>query len=109
MRMVAALLTGLVIATGASFAATSGWTHYSSDEFGFEAQFPAVPAVTTENKTLPVNGSSYVITMHTIIAKGANGSICLVVQTNYNWPIDIEGELAADRDNFVKPLNATVT
>jgi len=108
MRTIAAVFAGLMLASVPSFAAPD-WAHYSSDEFGFAGLFPVTPTVSTENKKVQVNGSDYVITMHTVVSKGANGSICLAVQTIYTWPIDIEGELAADRDNFVKGVGATVT
>ena len=110
MRAFAVLLAGLALSIGAAAAAApSAWTHYSSDEFGFAALFPATPKVETENKPVQVNDQNYVITLHTVLAKGANGALCLVVQSIYNWPIDVEGELIADRDNFVKGVNATVT
>ena len=109
MRIMRALSIALALSAGVAFAAQTKWATYSSTAFGFGGLFPVTPDVKTDNSKVQFNGKTYTVTMHTISAKGANGSICLVVHAIYKWPIDIEPELIADRDNFMKGISASVT
>ena len=109
MRIIGALSVALALSAGVAFAAAAKWATYTSDAFGFGGLFPVTPDVKTDNNKVQLNGRTYTVTMHTISAKGANGSICLVVHAIYAWPIDIEPELIADRDNFTKGISGAVT
>ncbi len=109
MRIMGVLSVALALSVGIAFAGEMKWANYSSTEFGFGGLFPVTPEVKSDNNKVQLNGKTYTVTMHTISAKGANGSICLVVHAIYTWPIDIEPELIADRDNFTKGISGSVT
>lgn len=108
MRTLIAGSLALVLA-GMAFAAEADWSSFTSKEYTFSASFPAAPKAETSTVTAHVNGKDIPVEMHQFMAKGANGALCLVVHSPYSWPIAIEGELVANRDNFVKGLSATVT
>jgi hypothetical protein len=109
MRLRAICLSTLVLGAGSAVAAGADWAPFTSKEFTFSASFPAAPKSETSTVTAHIDGKDIPVAMHQFVAKGANGALCLVVHSPYTWPIAVEAELVADRDNFVKGVNATVT
>jgi hypothetical protein len=100
------VLCAAAFGVGPAFAA---WSTFTSKESRFSAQFPAAPRSEVTNEKVNVGGKELPLTQNLFTAKDSNGSICIVVHSVYSWPIDIEGELVADRDNFSKQVSANVT
>src|SRR4029079_9330544 len=102
MRLRAIWLLTLALGAGSALAADADWAPFTSKEFTFSASFPAAPKSETSTVTAHIDGKDIPVAMHQFVAKGANGALCLVVHSPYTWPIAVEAELVADRDNFVK-------
>ena len=102
-RLAVALALG-VLATPT--AALADWVTQSYAEWQFSATFPAPPKVQTASQTDGTSGVT--ATTHAYIADDGR-IICLAGVSDYARPFDAEKELLADRDNFARNAQATVT
>jgi hypothetical protein len=109
MKLRAFVLSVLCAAAFGVGPAWADWSTFTSKTSQFSAQFPAAPRSEVTNEKVNVGGKELPLTQNLFTAKDSKGSICIVVHSIYAWPIDIEGELVADRDNFSKQVSATVT
>lgn len=102
---VTAILWILAMSAGQAHAE---WQSVTSKESAFAARFPTQPQVETTTEKATVDGKTRPLTHHMYTSKDDKGTLCLVLHSVYTWPINIEAELIADRDNFVKEVSATV-
>jgi len=97
----------LILAAGFAPAQTApgtNWTKFVSTAGNFTAAFPVNPQETSETKTFPQGD----VVSHMFLAV-TNGFLCGVGYTDYPIDLDVEQELALDRDNFAKEVKATVS
>jgi hypothetical protein len=97
----------LILAAGfapAQTAPATNWIKFVSTAGGFTAAFPVNPKETTETKTFPQGD----VVSHMFLAV-TNRFLCGVGYTDYPMDLDVERELALDRDNFAKEVTATVS
>lgn len=97
-RAFVALTVGAVLTVPA---VAGTWVRHADPSFGFEALFPGEPAKSTDT----ANG----VTTTILLGKDADGTLCMIGVSDYRSIPSISAELAADRDNFVKEVKATVT
>ncbi len=82
------------------------WTPFKEPELKFAVLFPADPVKNDPQVTKRDDGS--VESTGYLFTAGTQGVyLALAGATDYNFTVDAEKELAADRDNFVKALNLT--
>lgn len=96
----------LLLASAVTTAQTpGGWVKVSSEEGRFSVLMPTKPEESKETQNSP-NGP---YTTHLLISKGA-GEIYLVGWVDYdpNFNFNVQGELEANRDNFIKGIKATL-
>lgn len=107
MRRIILMSSLLMLAVGLAPAQTApgtNWVKIVSAAGSFTAAFPVNPEETTEKKTL-LQGD---VVTHMLLAKTGD-FLCGVGYTDYPIDVDVEGELAADRDNFAKEVQGTVS
>ena len=103
-----ATLFPLLLATGAlAVQAPAPWKKFTSQAGNFSVLLPAEPQEQKETKDDGGPLSPYTNTLY--IARGGNGAY-LVGWTDYKpgVRIDVQGEIKANRDNFVKGVNGTL-
>lgn len=104
------LITAFIIASGSSSLAQApkNWITFASDAGGFSVLMPGpdVPVDKAETST----GASGPYTTHLFIQRSDKGPF-LVGWVDYapSMRLNVQGELAANRDNFVKGIKAKVT
>lgn len=84
---------------------TGGWVRFTSELGAFSVLMPAFPEEKTE--TTPSDHGPY--TTHLFIAKD-NSNVYLIGWVDYdpNFAFNKRSELIANRDNFIKGINATL-
>lgn len=102
-RLAVALTLAVLLAPAAALA---DWVNASYAEWQFSAMFPVAPTVQTASKT--DSSGAVAATTHAFLSNDGR-ILCLAGVTDYARPFDTEQELLADRDNFVKNAQATVT
>jgi len=85
-------------------APSGNWIAQVSTPGSFTALFPIAPKETTETKTIEQGD----IVSHMFMALSGD-LLCGIGYTDYPVDIDVEKELALDRDNFAKAVSATVS
>jgi hypothetical protein len=80
------------------------WIKHDSPAGGFTVLFPVAPEESSDTKTLPQGN----VVSHIFLAKTSD-FLCLAGYTDYPVEVDTERELALDRDNFAKEVDATVS
>jgi hypothetical protein len=102
---VAALILVLAGLTQAQTGGAAGnWIKHDSAAGGFTVLFPVAPQESSDTKTLPQGQ----VVSHLFMAN-AGELLCMAAYTDYPMDVDVERELAGDRDNFVKEVSATVS
>jgi hypothetical protein len=106
-RTITAALLLLLTTTAAAFQAAKPWEKFTSAQGRFNVLMPGTPQEKKETKQgtgplFPLNNYLY--------TSQEEGAIYLVGWVDYNPSarLDVQGELAANRDNFVKSLKATL-
>ena len=84
---------------------TGGWTRFASEEGRFSVLMPEIPT----DKTETVNSAHGPYTTHLFIVKDTV-NVYLIGWVDYapSFDFDKRAELEANRDNFVKGINATL-
>jgi hypothetical protein len=82
---------------------SSGWAHFTSDEGNFSVLMPEIP----EDKVETTQSSHGPYTTHLFIVKDTT-SVYLIGWVDYDpsFNFNRQAELEANRDNFVKGINA---
>ena len=82
---------------------SSGWTHFTSDEGNFSVLMPEIP----EDKVETTQSSHGPYTTHLFIVKDTT-NVYLIGWVDYDpsFNFNRQAELEANRDNFVKGINA---
>jgi hypothetical protein len=80
----------------------SGWTKFTNEEGRFSVLMPGVP--TTKSDTVQSEHGPY--TTHLFILRGETVFLIGYVDYDPNFNFNKQSELAMNRDNFVKGLNA---
>ena len=96
----------LVAVPGFASAQNFDWRTISPAGLNFTAEFPGDPTQKPPTTDNGKDGTLY-STSHLIIFQ-AGGLYCGADVTDYTFKVDIEGELAADRDNFLKTAHGTL-
>ncbi|MBZ5531027.1 MAG: hypothetical protein LAO20_06320 [Acidobacteriia bacterium] len=107
MRRFFLILTIVVLAVGLAQPQTlpAGWVKYSSVEGKFTVLLPVNPQPSEDKKTYPEGD----VVTHMFLAKPNDLWLCAIGYTDYPMDVNAEKELAADRDNFVKEVGATIS
>jgi hypothetical protein len=80
------------------------WTPFKEPNLKFAVVFPADPTINPPDVKKRDDGS--VESTAYLFTTGSTGVyVALAGATDYNFTVDAEAELVADRDNFVKALN----
>jgi hypothetical protein len=98
---VVVLIVGFVLEVPAQ----SGWAKFSPEGGNFSVSMPGNPEVETENKM----GTFGVYTSH-LLSETKAGTFYMIGWTNYppNVTLNVQGEINATRDNFLKSVNGTL-
>jgi hypothetical protein len=91
-----------------AFAQQLQWTLFREPNLKFAALFPKDPVRNEPSVEKGADGSVN-STGYMFVAATQGVYVSLAGVTDYNFAVDAERELVADRDNFVKVLNAKVT
>jgi hypothetical protein len=84
---------------------------YTSEEFGFTADFPAAPVVGQPQGSEKDGNGNFISTSVSFTAAEQGVYAAIVSVESYSVPVklDIDASLAVQRDSFVKGLNASVS
>ena len=82
--------------------AQKGWTRYSPEGGNFSVLMPGNPKVEVENKIGPFGAYT-----SNLFSETKAGTFYLIGWTDYptNVTLDVQGEINATRDNFIKSVN----
>jgi hypothetical protein len=95
-------------ATSEGFQTTGDWVRLNSDAGGFSVLMPGTEAP-KENVETKRDARVGTYTTHRFMkASGGGAFVVRWLEYDPNVKLDAQGELAADRDNFVKGVNARV-
>jgi len=104
-----ALLACLAVVLVAGFdfevQAQSGWAQFSPEGGNFSISMPGNPKVEVENKIGPFGPYT-----SNLFSETKGGTFYLIGWTDYptNVSLDVQGEINATRDNFLKSVNGTL-
>jgi len=96
--LLACLVAGFVLDVGAQ----NGWTKFSPEGGNFSILMPGNPKVEVENKIGPFGPYT-----SNLFSETKSGTFYLIGWTDYptNVTLDVQGEINATRDNFIKSVN----
>ncbi len=101
----ALLLTLAITSFAHGFQTDAGWPRFSSDEGRFSVLTPCTPTTEVKNQDSPVGP----YTIHSFICRAGN-AIYWFGWVDYapTFKFDVQAEINANRDNFIKGIGATV-
>ena len=77
------------------------WIQFTEPNLKFAALFPSDPVRNAPDVSKGDDGSVR-STGYLFVARSQDAYVAIAGRTDYNFTVDAEGELVADRDNFVK-------
>lgn len=90
----------------ASWSQTAAWTTFSPPGLNFSAQFPVAPTAQPPSYDKAPDGSIRSTTY--LFMSSDAGFTCGIAVSLYSFTSDVEAELTADENNFLKGANATL-